>query len=213
MNYYKILDEIQSAILSLLIGIGVFTVPFMPAMFLGYAVFNFYKNELGLTFGIISAIVLEIVGIVIAEIGLETIDAWQENLIKGWKATLMMMFMPIVAIIIACVVYFSEDAFPPVIKGLAIAGAFLATMVYVSIAIHRGNIRVRKQKELEKAERKAERLSRKSTGISSGKMETEFHSFQIEPLENIMEKYEVKKSRAYEIRQLQKEGKWNGHNS
>lgn len=161
----KILDQIQSAILDLLVKLGIFTVPFMPAMFLGYAVYSFYKNSLGLTFGIVVAVVLEIVGIVIAEIGLETIDAWQEKLIKIWKAILMMIFMPVVAIIISTVVYFSEDAFPPVIKGLAIAGAFLATIVYVSIAIHRETTRVKERNRLGKLERKVERLERKAAQV------------------------------------------------
>lgn len=230
MTYNEILNEIKEAILALLIKLGIFVIPAMPASFLAYAVYSNYQDkspDIGFWFAVVTATAFVVIGIAGASLALKIIDAWQSRLVHGWKAVVAGGMIPATALVGAVVIYMSEGAFPPVIRALGVAGEFLAMFMYILIGLDSSVDYAVEQKRVEKAERVSRKSGGNSTQLSSLRVENstlpveippvssgiplENSTFKVEKLEIIMEKYGVKKSRAYEIRGEQKAGRWNGN--
>ncbi|MBE7553122.1 MAG: winged helix-turn-helix domain-containing protein [Anaerolineales bacterium] len=134
-----LLDSIQSILLSILTKLGPFFVALMPALFTGYAIFRTFKAEaspeLALFFALTVGIAWEVVGIVACHTALDLYNASETGIIQPGKFKLMAALVPVYVVGVAGVVYFSKEAFNPLVKGLGIASPFLTTIVYIAVAL------------------------------------------------------------------------------
>ena len=159
-EFDAILDEIQAIILSLLTKLGPFAVALMPALFTAYAIFHTFKsdagNALAYAFAIVVGLAMETVGIVATHTSVDLYNGWQSGAIKPVKFWLMVLLVPFYVLAVAGVVFFSGDAFTPLIKSLGIASPFLTCVVYVAVALAR---------DLSKIERSEEQTSKQGLQI------------------------------------------------
>jgi hypothetical protein len=153
------LDAIQSWIMSLLTKLGPFFVALMPASFTAYAIFHTFKTEAGFGFAFFFAAVvgtaIETVGIVATHTATDLYNAMQKGVTQPVKFWLMVCLIPVYIIGVALVVYFSEDAFTPLIKSLGIASPFLTCIVYIAVALARDLRRIETEQEVEQAKRQS----------------------------------------------------------
>lgn len=140
-RFDSFLDAIQSVLMSILVKIGPFFTALMPAMFSAYSIFHTFKSEAGpllaLLFAFVVGLALETVGIVATHTAIDLYNAKQAKLVEPAKFRLMVWLVPIYVLGVAAVVYFSEDAFTPLVKGLGVASPFLTCIIYIAVALAR----------------------------------------------------------------------------
>lgn len=133
------LDAIQFMLMSTITKLGPFTVALMPGLFTAYSVFHTFKDAGGNAFALIIAIVialaLETVGIKATHVATDLYNAMDEKLIQPVKFWLMLALIPVYVLAVAGLVYFSGDAFTPLVKGLGVASPFLTVIVYIAVAL------------------------------------------------------------------------------
>ena len=135
------LDAIQAILMSFLVKLGPFFVALMPALFTAYSIFYTFKPEAGptlaLCFAVVVGLAMETVGIVATHTAIDLYNAKQLGLVESVKFKLMSWLVPIYVLGVSSVIYFSEDAFTPLVKGLGIASPFLTCIVYIAVALAR----------------------------------------------------------------------------
>lgn len=151
-KFDNFLDAIQSILMSLLVKLGPFFVALMPALFTAYSIFHTFKDEAGyylaLFFAVVVGIAIETVGIVATHTAIDLYNAKQQQIIEPVKFQVMAWLVPTYVIGVAAVVFFSEDAFTPLVKGLGIASPFLTCIVYIAVALARDLSRIETKKAL-----------------------------------------------------------------
>jgi hypothetical protein len=137
----KTLTVIQFIIMSFLTRLGPFFVALMPALFTAYSIYHTFDDEAGqgmaLFFAVVVGFAMEAVGIVATHTAIDLYNAQRDNLIEPVKFQLMAWLVPVYVIGVAAVVFFSKDAFSPLVKGLGVASPFLTCIVYIAIALAR----------------------------------------------------------------------------
>ncbi len=168
-QFDKKLDDIQFILMSILVKIGPFFVALMPAMFTAYSIYNTFKGEAGILlaslFAFVVGLAIETVGIVATHTAIDLYNAYQKGLIESVKFKLMAWLVPTYVICVASIVWFSGDAFTPLVKGLGIASPFLTGIVYIAVALARDLFNIEskiedvedKQLDLEAEERQYQR--------------------------------------------------------
>lgn len=137
----SLLDDTQSILLSLLIKLGPFAVALMPALFTAYAIFHTFEKEAGpmlaLCFAVVVGLAFETVGIVATHTAIELYNGTEQGIISPIKTGLMISLVPVYVAGVATVVWFSGDAFTPLVQALGIASPFLTCIVYIAVALAR----------------------------------------------------------------------------
>ncbi len=150
-KFDSVLDAVQSILMSILTKIGPFFVALMPSLFTAYAIFHTFTFAAGfglaLFFAIVVGLAMETVGIVATHTALDLYNAKEEGKVQPIKFKLMTWLVPVYVLGVALVVYFSGDAFTPLVKGLGVASPFLTTIVYVAVALHRDISRTEAKQE------------------------------------------------------------------
>lgn len=145
------LDAIQSMIMSFLVKLGPFAVALMPSLFTAYAIFYTFADEAGpilaLIFAITVGLAMETVGIVATHTAIDLYNAKESGVIQPVKFRLMVWLVPVYVVGVSSVVYFSEHAFTPLVKGLGVASPFLTCIVYIAVALARDIRRTEAQQE------------------------------------------------------------------
>lgn len=150
----EFLDLTQAFIISLIVKWGPFLVAGMPASFTGYATFQiFYDFDanglLALAFALIVAGGFETVGIVVIHTTSDLYNALSEGQIKSTKFLIMFSMIPVYVISVVGVIWFSENTFPPLIKGIAFASPIFTVIVYTATALSRDLSNITNQIEAE----------------------------------------------------------------
>jgi hypothetical protein len=147
--FYNTLDAIQSMLMSVLTKIGPFTVALMPASFTAYAIYHTFEESAGHTLALFFALIVggawETVGIVACHTAIDLYNAAEDKLIQPVKFWVMLGLIPVYVIGVALVVYFSGDAFVPLVKGLGVASPFLTTITYTAVGLLRDIKRIEAQ--------------------------------------------------------------------
>lgn len=140
------LDAIQAILMSFLVKLGPFFVALMPALFTAYSIFYTFQQEAGATlalcFAVVVGLAMETVGIVATHTTIDLYNAKQQGIIEPVKFKVMGWLVPIYVLGVSSVIYFSEDAFTPLVKGLGVASPFLTCTVYVAVALARDLARI-----------------------------------------------------------------------
>lgn len=135
------LDAIQSLLMSVLVKVGPFFVALMPALFMAYAIYHTFQDEAGpelaFVFAVVVGIAWETVGIIATHTATDLYNAVQKGATQPVKFWLMVALVPVYVFGVAGVVYFSQDAFTPLVKGLGIVSPFLTAIVYIAVALAR----------------------------------------------------------------------------
>lgn len=135
------LDEIQAILLSILTKLGPFAVALMPALFTAYAIYYTYRPESGenlaLFFAIVVGLAMETVGIIATHTAIDLYNGKQAGVIEAGKFWLMVFLVPAYVLGVAGTVYYSENAFTPLVRNLGIASPFLTCIVYIAVALAR----------------------------------------------------------------------------
>lgn len=160
-TFDNLLDAIQSVIMSILTKLGPFTVALMPASFTAYAIYHTFEPSAGarlaLFFALVVGLAWETVGIVACHTAIDLYNAAEDKLIQPVKFWLMLALIPIYVLGVAGVVFFSQDAFVPLVKGLGIASPFLTAITYTAVALARDIRRIEaKQTEVDNRQAEAE---------------------------------------------------------
>lgn len=149
------LDEVQAILLSILVKLGPFAVALMPALFTAYAIYFTYQVDAGenlaLFFAIVVGLAMETVGIVATHTAIDLYNGKQSGVIESGKFWLMVLLVPAYVLGVAGTVYYSENAFTPLVKSLGIASPFLTCIVYIAVALARDYTRI-KQGETTKSQ-------------------------------------------------------------
>lgn len=156
-----VLDTIQAIILSLLVKLGPFFVALMPALFTGYAVYATFWPKVGfevaLFFALVVSVAMETVGIVATHTAVDLYNGTESKVIHPVKFWLMTALVPVYAMGVAGVVYFSDEAFEPLVKALGVASPFLTVIVYIAVALARDLAKAQdKQSEVRDEEKEIE---------------------------------------------------------
>lgn len=162
MNFAQKFDHklniFQSVVLSLLTKIGPFFVALMPSCFTAYSVYFVFEQKAGeyiaVLFSLIVAIAIEAVAIVVTHTALDLYNAYREQQIELLKVVLMCFLIPFYVIAVAAAVYFSGDAFDPLVKSLGMASPLLTCIVYLSVALAQDVLRVKNKVAQEQGEQK-----------------------------------------------------------
>lgn len=162
MNFAQKFDNklniFQALLLSLLTKLGPFTVALMPSLFTGYAIYSVFAEEAGPfiagLFALVAVIAIETVAIVVTHTALDLYNAWREKQIEIVKVVLMMFLIPFYVLGVAGAVYFSEDAFVPLVKALGVVSPLLTCIVYISVALAQDVQKIKTQAALEQTEQK-----------------------------------------------------------
>lgn len=138
----EFLDLTQSLLVNLILKWGPFFVAGMPASFTGYATFQIFHNFdadnlLALVFATIVAGGFETVGIVVTHTCISLYNALSVGQIKSTKFWVMLLMVPVYVVSVIGVIWFSEDTFPPLIKGIAFASPIFTVIVYTAVALSR----------------------------------------------------------------------------
>jgi hypothetical protein len=162
----RFLDDIQSIVMSFLVKLGPFCVALMPALFTGYSIYFTFRIEAGtrlaLFFAIVVGLAMETVGIVATHTALDLYNAVEDGYIKPVKFKLMVLLVPVYVLGASAVVFFSENAFTPLVKSLGVASPFLTVIVYVAVALARDIRRAEmKQDKVESRQDKEKEAERK----------------------------------------------------
>lgn len=157
----NLLDAIQSVLMSTLTKLGPFTVALMPASFTAYAIYHTFEESAGHALALFFAIVVgaawETVGIVACHTAIDLYNAAEDKLIQPVKFWVMLALIPVYVLGVALVVYFSGDAFVPLVKGLGVASPFLTTITYTAVGLLRDIKRIEaKQASVEDKQAEAE---------------------------------------------------------
>lgn len=138
-NFDNALDAIQFMLMSTITKLGPFTVALMPGLFTAYSVFHTFKDAAGPEFALLIAVVvalaLETVGIKATHTAVDLYNAMDDKIIQPVKFWLMLALIPVYVLAVAGLVYFSGDAFTPLVKGLGVASPFLTVIVYIAVAL------------------------------------------------------------------------------
>lgn len=160
----SLLDDTQSILLSLLIKLGPFAVALMPALFTAYAIFHTFEKEAGpmlaLCFAVVVGLAFETVGIVATHTAIELYNGTEQGIISPIKTGLMISLVPVYVAGVAAVVWFSGDAFTPLVQALGIASPFLTCIVYIAVALARDLSNI-KQAQSQAGEQKGETEKRR----------------------------------------------------
>ena len=121
-----VLDLIQAVLISLLIKLGPFFVALMPASFTGYATYQIFIGFgenwlLALAYALIVAAGFETVGIVVTHTAIDLYNALLAKQITPAKFWTMLLMIPVYAVAVIGVIWWSETTFPPLVKGIAFA--------------------------------------------------------------------------------------------
>lgn len=155
----NLLDSVQSVLMSTLTKLGPFFVALMPSSFLAYAIYHTFEQSAGHALALFFALVVgaawETVGIVACHVTIDLYNAVESKTIQPVKFWLMLALIPVYVLGVAGVVYFSQDAFVPLVKGLGVASPFLTTIVYTAVALARDLRRI-EAKQTEEDHRQVE---------------------------------------------------------
>jgi hypothetical protein len=145
-RFDRFLDAIQAILMSFLVKLGPFFVALMPALFTAYSIFYTFQAEAGptlaLCFAVVVGLAMETVGIVATHTTIDLYNATQQGIIEPVKFRVMGWLVPVYVLGVASVIYFSEDAFTPLVKGLGVASPFLTCIVYIAVALARDLARI-----------------------------------------------------------------------
>lgn len=149
----QVLDFFQAILLSFLIKLGPFFVALMPALFTGYAIFHTFETEAGFAMALLFAgtvgLAMETVGIVSTHTAIDLYNGWSEGRIQAFKAWLMALLVPVYVLGVAGAVWYSENAFTPLVKALGVISPFLTCIVYIAVALARDLSKIEQKKRAE----------------------------------------------------------------
>jgi hypothetical protein len=123
----------------------------MPALFTAYAIYFTYRVDAGenlaLFFAIVVGLAMETVGIVATHTAIDLYNGKQSGVIESGKFWLMTLLVPAYVLGVAGTVYYSENAFTPLVKSLGVASPFLTCIVYIAVALARDYTRIKREED------------------------------------------------------------------
>jgi len=157
----KLLDEVQAILLSILVKLGPFFVAMMPALFTAYAIYYTYQQDAGhdlaLFFAVVVGLAMETVGIIATHTAIDLYNGKESGAVQAGKFWLMLLLVPVYVVGVAGTVYYSENAFTPLVKSLGVASPFLTCIVYIAVALARDLSRVSQHQERQSQQGRADK--------------------------------------------------------